>query len=310
VRVIITGATGFVGRALCQNLLKSGYEVVALSRSQEKAESILGDKVICIGWDATTSSGWANFAENADAIINLAGANLSAKYWTSSYKKLLWDSRVNAGGAIVQAVMRAKKKPKVLIQASAIGYYGSGGEDELDETSQKGSGFLSDLVGEWEASTKAAEAYGVRRICIRSGVILGEASMMLSLMRLPFKFYVGGYPGNGKQWVSWIHREDEIKIIRFLMDRPQVNGVVNCAAPNPVRMKEFAQAIGKILHKPTWTKAPEFALKLALGDMAKETVLVSQKVLPNRLLELEYKFAYSDLKPALMESLKQVSSSK
>lgn len=301
-RVIITGATGFVGRALSQNLLESGYEVVALSRSQEKAESILGDKVICIEWDATTSSGWANFAENAEAIINLAGANLSGKYWTSSYKKQMWDSRVNAGGAIVQAVMRAKKKPKVLIQASAVGYYGSQGDDELDESSRKGSGFLSDLVGEWEASTRAVENYGVRRVCVRSGVILGEASMILSWMKLPFKFYIGGYPGSGNQWVSWIHREDEIKIIRFLMDHPQVSGVVNSAAPNPVRMKEFAQSMGKVLHKPTWTKAPEFALKLALGDMAKETVLVSQKVLPDRLLELDYKFVFPNLEPALEAS--------
>lgn len=302
-KVIITGATGFVGKALTSNLLESGIEVIALSRDQRKAQSILGDKATIIEWDGTTSSGWASAAENANAIINLAGANLSSRYWTSSYKKELWDSRVNAGRAVVQAVMRAKHKPKMLIQASAIGYYGSRKDETLDEHSEKGGGFLSDLVQAWETSTEAVEAQGVRRLIIRTAVVLGQGSVITSLLRIPFKLYGGGYPGSGKQWLSWIHLEDHIQIIRFLMERSDRQGVVNLASPEPVKMKEFCQVFGKVLHKPMWVRAPAVALKLALGDMAKETILVSQKIFPKKLLEAGYQFKYPNLEPALADSI-------
>ncbi|KPJ96557.1 MAG: hypothetical protein AMJ53_00260 [Gammaproteobacteria bacterium SG8_11] len=302
-RVIITGATGFVGKALSSNLLDSGWEVIALSRSQKKAQSVLGDKATVIEWDGTTSSGWARAAENADAIINLAGANLSSRYWTSSYKKEMWDSRVYAGRAMAQAVMRAKRKPKMLIQASAIGYYGSRKDEILDEHSGKGEGFLADLVQAWETSTEAVEAQGVPRLIIRSGVILGKGSVIISLLQLPFKLYGGGYPGSGKQWFSWIHLEDQIRIIRFLMEGSQIKGIVNLASPEPVKMKEFCRLFGKVLHKPMWVRVPAVVLKLALGDMAKETVLASQKIFPKKLLEVGYQFKYPNLEPALADSL-------
>lgn len=302
-KVIITGATGFVGKALSSNLVASGWEVIALSRSQKKGQSVLGDKATIIEWDGTTPSGWANAIENADAIINLAGANLSSRYWTSSYKKELWDSRINAGRAVVQAVMRAKRKPKILIQASAIGYYGSRKEETLDERSEKGEGFLADLVQAWEASTEAVEAQGVRRLVFRSGVILGKGSTITSLLRLPFKLYGGGYPGNGKQWFSWIHIEDQIRIIRFSMENSNSMGIVNLASPEPVKMKEFCSLFGKVLHRPVWMRIPAIALKLALGDMARETVLTSQKIFPKKLLETGYQFKYPNLEPALADSM-------
>ncbi len=292
-----------MGRALTRHLLETENEVIALSRSQERAQSMLGDFVTCLEWDGTTSSGWANFIENADVIINLAGANLSSKYWTSSYKKEILDSRVNAGKAIVQAVMRAKEKPKQLIQASAIGYYGSRGDDVLDEGSGKGEGFLSGIVKQWEASTAPVETYGVQRIIIRSGVILGEGAVLLSLLRLPFRLYGGGYPGSGKQWLSWIHLEDEVKSIKFLMDQSNIRGIVNLTSPEPAKMKEFTRILGKIWKKPAWMRIPGFALKLVLGDMAKEMILASQKVFPRKLLEGGYQFKYPNLEPALAESL-------
>lgn len=304
-RAIITGATGFIGKALTNHLLQSGYEVIALSRSQEKAQAILGDKVRCVEWDGTTSSGWAKFAEGADAIVNLAGANLSAKYWTPSYKKEIWDSRVNAGRAIVQAVMRTRDKPKQLIQASAVGYYGSRGDAVLDESSAKGEGFLSDLVKVWEESTEAVETYGVRRISIRSGVILGEGAVLLSRLRLPFKLYGGGYPGSGKQWLSWIHLQDEVQIIEFLMKQSAIQGAVNLTSPEPVTMKEFTQVFGKILNRPAWLRIPALALKAAFGEMAKEMFLAGQKVFPRRLLEAGYQFKYPTLEAALAECLKE-----
>jgi uncharacterized protein (TIGR01777 family) len=303
VKVIITGATGFVGKALSSSLLESGYEVMALSRDQKKAQSVLADKASVIEWDGTTSSGWASTVENADAIINLAGANLSSRYWTSSYKKELWDSRVNAGRAVVQAIMRAKQKPRMLIQASAIGYYGSRKDETLDEHSEKGSGFLADLVQAWETSTEAVEAQGVARLIIRSGVILGKGSIITSLLQLPFKIYGGGYPGSGKQWFSWIHLEDQIRIIRLLMEDSPIMGVVNLASPEPVKMKEFCRVFGKVLHKPVWVRVPAVALKLVLGDMAKETVLASQKIFPKKLLEVGYQFKYPNLEPALADSV-------
>jgi uncharacterized protein (TIGR01777 family) len=303
VRVIVTGATGFVGKALSNHLLDSGHEVVALSRNQKKAQSIFGDKATVLEWDGTTSSGWASAAENAEAIINLAGANLSSRYWSTSYKKELWDSRINAGRAIVQAVMRAKRKPKILIQASAVGYYGSRKDETLDEFSEKGRGFLSNLVQSWEGSTEQAEAQGVRRVVIRSGVVLGRGSIITSLLRIPFKLFVGGYPGNGKQWLSWIHIEDQIRIIRFSMENSNIRGIMNLASPEPVKMKEFCRVYGKVLHRPVWARVPSIALKLALGEMARETILVSQKIFPKKLLEVGYQFKYPNLEPALAESL-------
>ena len=198
--------------------------------------------------------------------------------------------------------MRAKHKPRLFIQASAIGYYGSSGDEVLDEKSLKGSGFLSDLVQAWEGSTKEVEAHGVKRIIIRSGVVLGRGAVLLSILKIPFKLYVGGYAGSGKQWFSWIHLEDEIKIIRFLINNPHIRGKVNSVSPEPVRMKEFAQTIGKILKRPSWTKAPAFLMKFILGDMAKETILASQKIFPKKLLEAGYQFKYPNLNPALAES--------
>lgn len=303
-KAIITGATGFIGRALSANLSDSENQVIALSRNQEKAQSILGNRITCLEWDGTTSSGWANAIEGVDVIVNLAGANLSSRIWTSSYKKELLDSRVNAGRAIVQAVMRAKKKPKIVIQASAIGYYGSRSDEILEEKSLRGIGFLSDLAQAWEASTKEVEALGVRRIIIRSGVVLGNGAILLSILRIPYKLYGGGYVGNGKQWLSWIHLEDEIRIIRFLIDNPQMKGVVNLTSPEPVKTREFSQVLGKVLNKPSWIRVPATALKLVLGDMAKQTVLASQRIFPKKLLEMGYQFKYPNLEPALADSFK------
>lgn len=305
-KVIITGATGFIGRALSENLVAVENQVIALSRNRDQAESVLGNKVTCAEWDGTTSSGWANFVEDSDVIVNLAGANLSSKIWTSSYKKEIWDSRVNSGRAVVQAVIRAKHKPRLVIQASAIGYYGSTGDEVLNENSLKGSGFLSDLVQAWEGSTKEIEAYGVKRIIIRSGVVLGKDVALLSILKIPFKLYVGGYAGSGKQWLSWIHLEDEVRIIRFLIDNPHIGGKVNLVSPEPVKMKEFAQTTGKVLKRPSWTKAPAFLMKLVLGDMAKETILASQKIFPKKLLESGYQFKYPNLEPALAESFDEI----
>lgn len=304
-KVIITGATGFIGQALSENLIKTGNHVIALSRNKDRAESVLGKSVTSIEWDGTTSSGWANYAEDADVIVNLAGANLSSKIWTSSYKKEIWDSRVNSGRAIVQAVVRAKHKPRLVIQASAVGYYGSKGDEVLDEKSLKGSGFLSDVVQAWENSTKDVEAHGSRRLIIRSGIVLGKGSKILSLLKIPFKLFVGGHAGSGKQWISWIHLEDEIRIIRFLIDNPQITGKVNLVSPEPVKMREFTQNIGKIIKRPTWTRAPAFLMKLFLGEMAKETILSSQKIFPKKLLETGYQFMFPNLEPALAESFNE-----
>ena len=288
---------------MSNNLIGSGHDVVALTRNQKKAQLVLGDNATILEWDGTTSSGWASATENADAIINLAGANLSSRYWTTSYKKELWDSRINAGRAIVQAIMRAKVKPKILIQASAVGYYGSRKEETIDEQSDKGRGFLANLVQAWEASTEAAEAQGARRVVIRSGVILGRGSIITSLLRIPFKLYGGGYPGNGKQWLSWIHIDDQIRIIRYSIENSNIKGIINLASPEPVKMKEFCRVYGKVLRRPVWVRVPAFVLRLALGDMARETILVSQKIFPKRLLEAGYQFKYPNLEPALADSL-------
>ncbi|MFQ5584382.1 MAG: NAD-dependent epimerase/dehydratase family protein, partial [Calditrichia bacterium] len=188
-RVIVTGATGFIGSALTRNLRESGHQVIALTRDLRKTEAMQEANIEYVQWDGTTSSGWARYAEGADAIINLAGANLAEGRWTSNRKRLILDSRVSAGRAVLQAIMRAKSKPKLLIQASATGYYGSRGDEDLTENSRKGFGFLAEVCEQWENSTKLSEAQGVRRVIIRTGVVLGKGAKIFSMLRFPFRLF-------------------------------------------------------------------------------------------------------------------------
>ena len=297
-RVVITGATGFIGRALCDRL-HSDYEIIALSRSATRAQQSLGQLARGVQWDGKTTAGWAAQADGALAIINLAGENIGSGRWTESKKRRILCSRVDASKVIVEAVKQVDSKPKVIIQASAVGYYGSRRDERLDETSPPGQRFPVNVCQEVESFEDEIEHLGVRFVAIRTGLVLGPNGGVLDRLAKPFRFYLGGHLGTGKQWFSWISLDDEVAAIKFLMENDHLHGVFNLTAPEPVTAKELSKVLGKVLKKPAWLAVPGFVLRLALGEMADRLILSGQRVLPKRLLEAGFKFKYDNVESAL-----------
>ena len=302
-RVIVTGATGFIGKALCFRLAEEEYEVVALTRSLEKGKMLFGNKATAARWDSRTAEGWRNFVDGALGIVNLAGENIGSGRWTLRKKQSILQSRLDAGRAVVEAVKSVEKKPEVVIQASAIGCYGSRADELIDENSSPGEGFLAGVAKEWELSTQEVESLDVRRVVIRSGVVLDrEGGAFLRLLK-PFRLFAGGPLGSGRQWFSWIHLADELDAILFLLKREDLKGIFNLTAPQSLIQKDFARLLGKILRRPSWLPAPGFMLRLFLGEMAEDMLLASQRVAPRRLLEAGFSFRYPQMELALREIL-------
>ena len=297
-RVVITGATGFIGRALC-GALHRDYEIVALSRNIDVARKSIGDLAKVMRWDAKTAAGWAAEADGALAIINLAGENVASGRWNKARKSRILQSRLDATSAIIEAIKQLKNKPKVVIQASAIGWYGPRSDEQLDEDSTPGKGFLANVCRDIESAAEEIEGLGVRCVVIRTGIVLGRDGGALAKLITPFRFYLGGHLGNGRQWFSWIHLEDEVAAIKFLLENEHLKGVFNLTAPQPVTMKEFCKILGKVLHRPVWLNVPGFAVRLAFGEMADEMLLSGQRVLPNRLLDTGFDFQYANVEQAL-----------
>lgn len=302
-RILITGGTGLIGRQLAGSLAGDGHEVVVLSRNPSQATGMPAGARL-ERWDAKTSAGWAHLANGADAIVNLAGESLAEGRWTEARKQAIRDSRVNAGKAVVEAIQAASDKPKVLVQASAVGYYGPRGNEEIAEDARPGTDFSAKICVDWEASTQAVEALGVRRLVVRTGIVLSADGGALPRMLLPFKFFAGGKIGSGEQGFPWIHIADEVAAIRFLIDAAGASGPFNLTAPHPPTNAGFAKAIGQAMGKPSAVPAPGFALKAAFGEMS--TVLLDgQRAVPKRLLGLGYTFRFSDPVAALRDLLKK-----
>jgi uncharacterized protein (TIGR01777 family) len=297
-RVIITGATGFIGRALVSRLCRD-FQVVALSRDAKKAARLLEKNVTIREWDARTTSAWQSFADGALAIINLAGENIASGRWNKFKKNSILHSRIDASRAVLDAVKQAANKPDVVIQASAIGYYGSRGDEELDEKSSPGTGFLADVCRKCEAFADRIEKAGVRTVIIRTGLVLGPNGGALVKFVKPFRFHLGGYIGTGKKWLSWISLEDQLQAIKFLMQNQNLSGPFNLTAPQPVTAKQFALSLAKILKTPAWLRAPAFVARMAIGQAARETLLASQKVVPKRLLDTGFEFKHPDIQSAI-----------
>jgi hypothetical protein len=297
-RVVITGATGFIGKSLCERL-SGRYEIVGLSRNAEKAERQLGGLAKVVQWEAGRKGDWEREIDGAYAIVNLAGENIGSGRWTKAKKARILDSRIDVANALVEAVGRVENKPKVFIQTSAVGYYGPRADEQLDENSTAGSGFLADVCRQVEAAARKIEQAGVRLVFIRTGVVLGLAGGALPKMMLPFKFFLGGHVGKGEQWLSWISLEDETAAIEFLIENEQLSGPFNLTAPNPVTAKQFAKTLGRVLKRPACLPAPAFVLKILLGQVAEELLLKGQRVLPKRLVEAGFEFGHEDLESAL-----------
>jgi uncharacterized protein (TIGR01777 family) len=298
-RVIITGGTGLIGRALAADLTSEGHEVILLSRNPARATD-LPEGVRLEQWDARTAEGWGHLVDGAEAIVNLVGESLASGRWTAERKRRIRDSRVLGGQAVVDAVRSAAVKPKVVVQSSAIGYYGPRGDERITEEDAAGSDFASQVCVDWEASTAAIDEMGVRRPIIRTAVVFSNDALALKRMLLPFKLFVGGPIGGGKQWLPWIHIADEVAAIRFLMEHPDATGPFNLSAPDVVTNRDFGRSAGKVLGRPSILPLPGAALRVAFGEMS-TVLLEGQRAVPERLLDAGFTFRFPKLEDALRD---------
>jgi uncharacterized protein (TIGR01777 family) len=304
-RIIITGGTGQVGKVLTADLLRDGHEVIALSRNPGKPHDLPAG-VRIEKWDARTAEGWGHLADGADAIVNLAGENLAGHdffpaRWTEARKQLLRDSRINAGQAILEAVQQAANKPRVVVQASAVGYYGSHENSvKLAEDAPAGDDFLGKICIEWEDSTKAVESLGVRHVVTRGGVVLSFQEGALTRLALPFRLFAGGPMGSGQQPFPWIHPADQAAATRFLIENESAGGAFNLAAPEATTNGEFAKILGKVMGRPALIPVPGFALRLMFGEVA-SVVLEGQRAVPQQLLDLGYSFRFPTAEATLRD---------
>ncbi len=304
-RVIIAGGTGLIGRALSKSLVADGHEVVVLTRDPARAKApVAGVKLV--QWDARSAVGWVGLAEGAGALVNLAGESIAGGRWTQERKKAILQSRLNAGAAMVDALRQLQTRPAVLVQASGVDYYEARTDDQaVPETAPAASSWLGRTVVAWEDSTAEAAKLGVRRAIIRTGLVLSTEGGAFPMMKLPFDLLVAGGPlGSGKQILPWIHIDDHVRAMRFLIDNADADGAFNLCAPNAVTYSEFAKTLGSVMGRPALMPAPGFAIKAVLGEMA-DILLLGRRQVPARLLELGFSFNYPELRPALEALLKK-----
>ena len=298
-RIVITGGSGLIGRALAADMVAAGYDVIILSRNPETAELVPGG-VRLARWDGRTAQGWGILVDDGCAIVNLAGAGIAQERWTKARKSAILYSRLEAGYAVSEAIRQAAAKPRVLVQASATGYYGPDGSAEKGETAPPGSDFLAGICVAWEESTATVEELGVRRSIIRTGLVLSHEGGALPRLVTPFRFFVGGRLGNGRHWVPWIHIRDEVRAIRFLIENDHASGPYNLVSPAPVTNAAMAHELGSVLYRPSFVPVPAAALRLALGEMA-GVLLTGQHALPERLVAASFTFDFPELRPALVD---------
>jgi len=295
-KVLITGAGGLVGTALQRSFADKGYDMLLASRSEPKDERY-------VQWDARDGFTEPNRLEGVDAVVHLAGESVSGLRWTDEKKKAIRDSRVLGTRSVVNAISRLKDSPKVFVSASAVGFYGERGDEELTESSAAGDSFLADVSREWEAESRRAEDAGIRTVLLRTGIVLSKDGGALGTMLLPFKLGVGGVVGSGKQWMSWISLDDHIEAINFAIENETLRGAVNAVSPNPVTNEEFTKTLGEVLYRPTFLSLPEFAVSMVFGEMGDALLLASTRVVPKRLVEAGFDFKYPELKGAVEHAL-------
>lgn len=304
-KVLIIGATGFIGQELLKEYTAAGHIVAGISRNRQKAAKILGPGTEIKEWDGISTGNLAGMLHGWDAVVNLAGESIASGRWTAKRKAKISESRIRTSRLLLEAVTLASSWNGVIIQGSAIGYYGSPVDIPADESHPPGPGFMAELTSDWESAILPAEKMLSRLVIIRTGLVLGKDGGLLQKMLLPFRFGSGAILGSGKQWMSWIHITDLVRAIRFLTESIESTGPYNLTAPNPVIMKEFVRTTGRVLGKPSWIKVPAILISSALGPMGKETVLASQHILPTRLLEEGFNFNFPILETALADLLNE-----
>ena len=297
--VLIVGGTGFLGRRLVDALRARGDEVMVASRKPQSVAHAFGQGVASCG---ITEAELAEGADGRHAVINLAGAGIFDHRWTEQYKREIWSSRVDMAGSVVRALgaLPHDRRPGVLVNASAVGYYGDRGEEDLTETSPPGKDFLATLCKDWEEAARTAEERDVRVTLLRTGIVLAKSGGALQRIALPHRLFVGGPIGSGRQWTSWVHVADAVGLTLHLLDEP-IAGPVNVTSPQPVRMSELCAAVGRELNRPSWLPVPLPLLRLAVGDVA-DMLVSSAKVHPTRA-QASYTFRFPHLAPALSDLL-------
>lgn len=297
-RVLISGSTGMIGSTLTGTLQKEGYEVAGLIRPNAQAAR---DRQ-AVAWDPVAGT-LDTAADGADAFVHLAGASIADGRWSDSRKRLLRDSRIAATHNLIDSLKKLSRPPHVFVAASAIGFYGNRGEEELTESSPAGTDFLANLSREWEAASMRAAEFGARTVLLRIGIVLAKSGGALPRMALPFRLGAGGRLGSGRQWMSWLALEELVAMFQYALTTDSLNGPVNAVSPHPVRNAEFTKILARVLHRPAIFPVPGFALRLALGEMADALLLSSEKVLPKRFEKLGYHFLQPDLEAALRSIL-------
>ncbi|MEM1171316.1 MAG: TIGR01777 family oxidoreductase [Cyanobacteria bacterium P01_H01_bin.35] len=304
-KVAITGATGFVGSRLVERLHSEGEQILVLTRNVEKAKRIFPNSAYpnleIVAYQPKKSGAWQKSIDGCDGVVNLAGAGIADERWSATRKQEIMDSRKVTTEKLVEAIAQANSKPSVLVSGSAIGYYGTSETATFDETSNSGNDFLAQVCQAWEAAAQPVKDVGVRLVILRIGIVLGMGGTV-SKMLTPFQLFAGGPIGSGQQWFSWVHIDDLVGLILHSLGHPEIEGVFNGTAPNPVRMGEFCQDLGAALNRPSWLPVPDFAIELLLGDGA-VVVLEGQKVLPKQTQASGFKYQYSNIKPALKNIL-------
>lgn len=299
--VLILGATGFLGRALIQELLSGGNQITVVTRNRDKAAQTLPGGLRILQWDYASPLASTQELEQVDAVVNLAGTSIGDRRWSPSVKQEIMTSRINATRLLVGALNDGTIKPKVLLNASAVGYYGPRGDEKITENDRAGNDFLAQVCKNWEKEAYRVQNPATRVVALRIGVVLDREGA-LKRMVMPYRFYLGGPLGSGNQWLSWIHREDLIKMMQFILDHDELKGPVNGTAPNPVTMREFANTLGEVLQKPSRFTVPEFLLKLGLGQMS-EMLLHGQRAIPEKIINAGFRFRYPNLRQALEDIL-------
>ncbi len=294
---LITGGTGFIGQAMCKDLLAKGHHVVVLTRSKQKVFDVFQDRVAAIESLVDIPA-----TQQPEVIINLAGQNLASKRWTKSLKKEFVSSRVDVTSQVINYIQQCQNKPKVLISGSAVGFYGAQGDNILTEQSAAHSEYQSVLCQQWEEKAFEGTKEGVRVCTIRTGIVLGAGGGALRSMLPPFRFGMGAYLGSGKQWMSWIHIEDWVRIANFIVETESIQGPINGTSPNPVTNKYFSKALGKAIHRPVLFFSPRWVIKCLVGEMA-HLLLTGQRVVPRALEEADFEFKYPELEQAFKEVL-------
>jgi uncharacterized protein (TIGR01777 family) len=298
-KILITGASGLIGKAVAKSLSANGHELLLAGRGEPKNQNQ-------IKW--TVEEGFDEAArerlEGVDAVIHLAGESIAGLRWTDEKKKAIRDSRVTGTHNLVNELARLKRKPSVFISASALGFYGDRGDEIVTETSPPGDTFLSEVCREWESESRRAEDLGIRTVLLRNAIVLSKDGGALGTMLTPFKLGVGGIIGSGKQWMSWVSLDDVVSIVNLALEDEKLRGAVNVSSPNPVTNEEFTKTLGEVLYRPTIIPLPEFAVNLVFGEMGDALLIDSTRVEPKRLIDAGYKFKFTDLRSALENAVK------